>query len=115
MIHTSIPKAALRVILLLAVASAAPHAFAQSLGSAGTVTGVVTDPNGAVVPGAVVKIENPVTGYNRTVNTDKDGAFRFGDVPPNTYQLTAAALVTVPYVSTVSTPRRGRAPPQTYL
>ncbi|HEX3559774.1 MAG TPA: TonB-dependent receptor [Pyrinomonadaceae bacterium] len=84
-------RAALRVIFLLAVTFAFPHAFAQSLGSAGTVTGVVTDPNGAVVPGAVVKIENPVTGYNRTVNTDKDGAFSFGNVPPNTYQVTVAA------------------------
>jgi outer membrane receptor for ferrienterochelin and colicin len=91
MIKISIPKLALRAVLLLAVALAAPQAFAQSLGSAGTVTGVVTDPNGAVVPGASVKIENPVTGYNRTANTDKDGAFRFGDVPPNTYQLTVAA------------------------
>lgn len=91
MIQKSIPKLALRVILLLAVAVAAPHAFAQSLGSAGTVTGVVADPNGAVVPGAVVKIENRLTGYNRTVNTDKDGVFRFNDVPPNTYQLTVTA------------------------
>src|SRR5947209_4356381 len=91
MIQKNIPKLALGVILLLAVAASAPHAFAQSLGSAGTVTGVVADPNGAVVPGAVIKIENPVTGYNRTANTDKDGSFRFGDVPPNTYQLTVAA------------------------
>jgi hypothetical protein len=91
MLKISIPKLALRAVLLLAVASAAPHAFAQSLGSAGTVTGVVTDPNGAVVPGASVKIENPLTGYNRTVKTDADGAFKIGDVPPNVYQLTVAA------------------------
>src|SRR5438067_1794463 len=53
MIKISIPRLALRAILLLAVAVSAPQVFAQSLGSAGTVTGVVTDPNGAVVPGAV--------------------------------------------------------------
>jgi hypothetical protein len=92
MIQRSIPKLVLHVILLLAVSiTSGSPVPAQSLGSAGTVTGVVTDPNGAVVPGAAVKIENPVTRYTRTVNTDADGSFRFGDVPPNTYQLTVAA------------------------
>jgi hypothetical protein len=64
---------------------------AQSLGSAGTVNGVVTDPNGAVVPGATVKINNPITGYTRTVNTEADGSFRFNDVPPNNYQVAVEA------------------------
>src|SRR5438105_5827637 len=65
-------------------------AKAQGL-SAGTITGVVTDPNNAVVPNATVTIANSVTGYTRTVNTDADGAFRFNDVPPNNYQLKASA------------------------
>ena len=92
MILRSITRAAFGVALLLSVAAAAvAPAAAQSLGGAGTVTGIVTDPNGAVVPGAVVKIENPVTGYSRTANTGTDGAFGFGDVPPNNYQLTVAA------------------------
>ena len=69
MIKRIIPKLAPRAILILAFAVCASAAFAQSLGSAGTVTGVVTDPNGAVVPGASVKIENSVTGYNHTVKT----------------------------------------------
>jgi hypothetical protein len=68
-----------------------PQVGAQSLGSAGTVTGVVTDQNNAVVPKATVKIENPVTGYTRTVNTSDDGTFRFNDVPQQNYQLTVAA------------------------
>ncbi len=65
-------------------------AKAQAL-NAGTVTGVVTDPNNAVVPNATVTIANAVTGYTRTVNTDADGTFRFNDVPPNNYQLKASA------------------------
>jgi hypothetical protein len=64
---------------------------AQSLGSAGTVSGVVMDPNGAVVPNASVTISNPVTGYTRTVNADADGSFRFNDVPPNNYHVTVSA------------------------
>jgi hypothetical protein len=67
------------------------QAGAQSLGSAGTVTGIVTDPNNAVVANATVKIENPVTGYTRSVNTDAEGAFRFNNVPPQNYQVTVAA------------------------
>src|SRR2546423_4934607 len=88
MIHRSITKFALRLVLLLAVAAvASTPALAQALGSAGTVTGVVTDPNGAVVPSATVTISNPITGYTRTVNTEADGTFRFNDVPPNNYHL----------------------------
>src|SRR5256714_4777958 len=92
MIHRSITKFALRLVLLLAVAAVwASPALAQALGSAGTVTGVVTDPNGAVVPSASVTISNPVTGYKRTVNTEADGTFRFNDVPPNNYQISITA------------------------
>jgi len=92
MIHKSITQVAIRALILLAVTAAlcAPTA-AQALGSAGTVTGTVTDPNGAVVPNASVTIANPVTGYTRTVNTEADGTFRFGDVPPNTYGLSVTA------------------------
>ena len=65
-------------------------ALAQSL-TAGTVTGTVTDPNNAVVPNATVTIENAVTGFKRTVNTESDGSFKFIGVPQNTYSLTVTA------------------------
>jgi Carboxypeptidase regulatory-like domain len=59
--------------------------------TAGTVTGVVVDPDGAVVPNALVTISNPITGYRRTANTDASGTFQFADVPPNNYQLSVTA------------------------
>src|SRR6266545_661348 len=65
--------------------------LAQSLGSAGTVSGTVTDPNNAVIKGATVVLQNSVTGYRRTVTTDSSGAFRFTYVPPNNYQLIVTA------------------------
>ena len=65
-------------------------AFGQSL-SAGTVEGVVLDPNNAAVPNANVTIANSVTGYTRTVTSNSDGTFRFDNVPPNNYQLSVAA------------------------
>src|SRR5258706_8498344 len=66
--------------------------FARAQGlSAGTVTGVVVDPNKAVVPNATVTIENALTGYNRSTNTGANGTFRFDNVPFNNYVYTASA------------------------
>lgn len=78
------------LILVSIFSMASPPARAQAL-NAGSVNGVVIDPNGAVVPNATVTISNPITGYKRTTNTDTEGSFRFADVPPNNYQLTASA------------------------
>lgn len=65
--------------------------FAQSAGAAGTIQGKVTDPTGAVLPGASVEIQNPVTGYSRTVTTDASGAFVLRNVPLNPYHVVASA------------------------
>lgn len=65
--------------------------FAQALGTAGSISGVITDPNGAVVAGAAVTLSNALTGYTRTVTTDTDGSYRFNDVPPNNYTLRVIA------------------------
>ena len=63
----------------------------QNLGNAGTVTGTVTDPSGAVIPGATATIYNPITGYERTASTDSSGGFSFTNVPFNPYHLTVSA------------------------
>src|SRR6266404_681507 len=75
---------------ILTFQSTAPTANAQAL-TAGTVSGAVVDPNGAVVPNATVTIANSITGYKRTTTTDADGNFRFANVPPNNYQLSVSA------------------------
>ena len=91
MIHKSILPNALRLVVLVAIVSVLNLiALGQSL-SAGTVNGVVLDPNKAAVPNATVTIENGVTGYKRTVNTDSDGKFRFDNIPFNNYVLSASA------------------------
>jgi hypothetical protein len=68
--------------------------FCASIGwaqSSGTIEGLVKDSSGAVVPNAVVKIENPVSRYSRTTNTAADGTFRFTNLPFNPYHLTVTA------------------------
>jgi hypothetical protein len=62
--------------------------YAQS--NSGLVSGVITDPSGAVVPGATVTIQNPVSHYFRIVTTDKSRRFQFPNVPLNPYHLTVA-------------------------
>ncbi|MCZ2146398.1 MAG: TonB-dependent receptor [Bryobacterales bacterium] len=73
--------------LLVFLAAGSPLSWAQSLGSAGTIHGTVTDPSGAVVAGASVEIHNPITSYTRQTKTGMDGRFQFGNVPPNPYHL----------------------------
>jgi hypothetical protein len=68
--------------------------LAQSLfGQAriGTVQGTVKDPGGALVPGADVKITQPLTRYTQSVQTDRQGAFRLVNVPFNTYTVRVEA------------------------
>src|SRR5580658_7396779 len=63
--------------------------FAQS--SSGTVHGSVLDPSGAVIAGAAVTIENPVSHYSRSTTSDSQGKFEFDNLPYNNYHLSAAA------------------------
>ncbi|HSY67596.1 MAG TPA: TonB-dependent receptor, partial [Edaphobacter sp.] len=69
----------------------ATSAFSQSAANSGTVIGSVTDPSGAVVPGATVSINNPVSQYSRTATTDAAGRFSFPNIPFNPYHLTVNA------------------------
>ena len=72
-------------VLLLSLS----NARAQS--GVGTVRGTVKDQAGATVPGASVRLINPITGYTQTAVTGGDGTFQLVDVPFNRYTLTAEA------------------------
>jgi hypothetical protein len=67
------------------------RAAPQASGMAGTVTGTVADPSAASIAGAKVSLDNALSGYHVVVQTDATGAFRFVNVPPNTYMLQVAA------------------------
>jgi hypothetical protein len=62
----------------------AGQAYAQST-VAGGINGRVTDPQGAVVANATVKITNIGTNSTQTVNASGDGTFRATNLPPGTY------------------------------
>ena len=79
------------VVFLLALflqAAAFPPLFAQSNGNAGSITGTVTDPTGAVIAGATVVIQNPVSQYQHKAVADSAGHFQFINVPFNPYHMT---------------------------
>ena len=61
--------------------------FAQSLGNAGTIEGVVVDQSGGVVARAAVRLHNPLTGYQQSVISGSDGTFRLVNIPPSQYHL----------------------------
>jgi hypothetical protein len=63
-------------------------ALAQALGTSGSIQGTVVDPSGAVVEGATVEIQNPVSGYVQSMITNASGRFTFLNIPFNPYHLT---------------------------
>jgi hypothetical protein len=52
-----------------------------------TVSGAITDPSGAVVPGVSVTIVSQGTGLKRSVVTDTAGEYRFAGLPTGNYSL----------------------------
>lgn len=65
-------------------------AFAQ--GTRGTISGKVTDPNGAVISGATVKLIDVAKGQAlRTVQTNAEGVFQIVEVEPALYDVAVTA------------------------
>jgi len=85
----------------VAVALSVAIAGAQSVGSSSSLNGTVLDVTGAVVFGATVKIHNPVSGLDRSVQTDVTGGFSFPNIPFNPYHLTVTAKGFAPNVQDV--------------
>jgi Fe(3+) dicitrate transport protein len=57
--------------------------------SAETISGRISDSNGALIAGASVELEN--RGFQRTTTTDERGEFVFEKIPVGNYQLTVTA------------------------
>jgi hypothetical protein len=57
----------------------------------GSLTGIVTDPSGASVPGAKIEALNVGTGIARDTVTDDRGVYRFTDLQFGTYKITVKA------------------------
>lgn len=80
----------LAMTLLVAFTAAAPYISAQSTTS-GDISGLVTDPSGAVVPGATVGALNVDNGRATKTVTNSSGSYRFALLPPGNYTVTVGA------------------------
>jgi Carboxypeptidase regulatory-like domain/TonB dependent receptor-like, beta-barrel len=82
--HTPVThrRAALPVVLL-AVLLAPVAAIGQP--AAANLEGIVTDPSGAVLPGANVVANQPATGFSRETTTNDNGLYRFSNLPVGVY------------------------------
>jgi hypothetical protein len=86
-------------LLVFLLSAVSPLLHAQSI--AGSINGIATDPTGAVIPGATVTIQNPVSQYTRTAITDSAGHYTFANVPFNPYHLTITMKGFSPFVQDV--------------
>jgi hypothetical protein len=73
-------------LLALLLAASAPVTL-RAQESRGKITGTVTDPNKAAVPGAAVKIVDPARGTSVTLTTNDEGFFQAPYLVPGTYQV----------------------------
>jgi hypothetical protein len=77
------------LILVLVVLLFAIPANSQTF--RGAINGTVTDPSGAVVPGAHVKATNKATGLDYASESTSDGQFAFQDLPVGAYKVSVAS------------------------
>jgi Carboxypeptidase regulatory-like domain len=65
------------------------HAWPVRAQTAGTITGVVQDDTGGVLPGSSLALRNTATGLVRTSTSDGDGRFVFAELPVGDYEVRA--------------------------
>src|SRR5579883_2422386 len=91
-----------------------PNAFGQG-GATGTITGIVTDASGAVVPGASVLLQNTATNVTWQTKSDSAGVYLFSNLPVGNYALKVTAsgfaAVQVPLGTVTQTVNVKAAPP----
>src|SRR5882757_4181331 len=78
----------IRFVPLALVLYMSSSAFAQFGAS---LSGTIQDPSGAAIPGATIVLVNTDTQQTRTGASSASGTYRFGELPPGTYNLTATA------------------------
>ncbi len=83
----SIIKQAISLVAIAVICVFA--AIGQS--NTGSISGVVSDPNGAVIANATVVVTNVGTNEKRTLQTDSDGRYEAASLSTGAYKVTATA------------------------
>ncbi len=85
--NLSVRRFLLGVGLLAAMSRAM---FGQASAGTGSISGVVTDPSGAVIPNVQVSVRNVGTNATRTVSTNEVGRYEVIALQPGSYEVIAA-------------------------
>ena len=83
-------KAVCKILALVVVwvwTLSIPTKVAAQIGGNGSIQGTITDPSGAVVPGATVIAENVATGVKTTRETNGAGLYVINPLPPGEYKV----------------------------
>jgi iron complex outermembrane receptor protein len=75
------------VAALLAAALLLAPAVIRAQSGSGTITGIVKDSSGGVIPGATVKLVNEATSVAVEATTDATGSYRFEALAPGPYRV----------------------------
>jgi hypothetical protein len=78
--------------LLIVVAGACASRLCAQSSTTGALTGTVTDPTGAAVPGVTVTLVNNATGQTQTTMTGSNGGYGFSLLAPGSYGVTFSAV-----------------------
>jgi len=82
------PSTRSRVVIAITLALAVTGTLASAQTIRSTLSGAVTDPNGAVVTGVLVTATNVATNIAATTKTNNDGLYAFTALTPGEYVLT---------------------------
>ena len=74
------------VLILAAICATGVHAQFRA-----SIQGTVTDPDGAVIPGATLTLTDTDTGHTLTATSNASGVYTFSALPPDHFKLTATA------------------------
>src|SRR5881396_1692900 len=80
-------RVATAIVALIALATS----LVLAQGATATMSGVVHDGTGGVIPGVTVTIKHTETGLTRTVQTVEDGGYRMPSLPVGAYEVTTEA------------------------
>lgn len=91
-----------RAFVVIAIIAMVAGALWAQTANTGSILGQITDPAGAVVPGATVELQDAATKATRSTTTNELGRYVFVALPPGTYSVRASATgfqqATVPSV-----------------
>ena len=84
-------SSSIRAVALFALSGVMTCWLCAQTAGTGALTVNVTDPSGAAVPGATVRVSSAATGFGRSELTASNGSYTFTLLPPGSYSVNISA------------------------